>query len=214
MRRAAAIAAVLVIAGGAAYSILVRRAARTPPAGPGGAPEMPSAAPAAAPDPEARAKLAVLEEILRSRNDNDPRLDREFNSLSTAAKSLFREKYRALPPEALNERGTIVFLLGRNLGAEQDWAFLRDVAGEPPCLSLGDCSKSPGRGGEEAAGDEVTLAYPSLVALKSAERAWSAGERQRALAVIAAGRGSRAPAVARLAQTLTRRLAPQAGDRR
>jgi hypothetical protein len=201
MRRAVAAALA------AAVLLLGWRAARRPPAGPGAPSETPAAAPAAPSDPEARAKLGLLEEILRSRNDNDPRLDSAFNALSPSSKALFREKYRSLPPESRNERGTIVFLLGENASSDADWAFLREVAAEPPCLSLADCARKPRTSSEEASGDEVTLAYPSLVALKSAERAWGAARDRRALDVIAAARGSRAPAAARLAETLTRRLA-------
>src|SRR5207302_220894 len=91
------------------------------------------------------AKLVILDEILRSRNDNDPRLDADFNDLSAETKRRFREKYGALAPEKRNERGTVVYLLGRNINDDRDWDFLREVAGEPPCLSLSDCSKrTPG----------------------------------------------------------------------
>jgi hypothetical protein len=161
-------------------------------------------------------KLAILEEILRSKNDNDPRLDREFNDLSQAAKRLLEDRYRAIPPERRNERGTIVFLLGKNIGSAEDWAFMREAASEPPCLSLSDCSRRPTPGGgEEAAGDEVTLAYPSLVALKQAQRALetagaistSGTTAKDALSVIEAGRKSRVRAVAKLAERLERRFA-------
>ena len=69
----------------------------------------------------AKAQLATLEEILGSRNDNDPRLDRGFVGLSPEARELFREKYRSLAPERRNERGTIVYLLGKNLQTADDW---------------------------------------------------------------------------------------------
>src|SRR5687767_2675792 len=118
----------------------------------------------------ANRQLKILEAILRSRNDNDPLLDRAFVGLSPMAKDLFRKKYAETPPERRNERGTIVYVLGRNLRSPEDWAFLRAVAAEPPCLSLADCAAKSTSGGHEL-GDEVTLAYPSLVALKQAERA-------------------------------------------
>jgi hypothetical protein len=193
---------------GAVLAIAVRWAASAPP---------PTAEPGAASSPEARRALATLEDILRSRNDNDPRLDSDFNSLSPETRRLFRRKYRELPRERRNERGTVVYLLGRNLRAPEDWAFLREVAAEPPCLSLSDCSKRPPPGGgEEAAGDEVTLAYPSLVALKQAEHALEAARaagasgkspaEREARRVIAAGEKSRTRAVSRLALTLSRRF--------
>jgi len=156
---------------------------------------------------EAAAKLRVLEDILASRNDNDPRLDRDFETLSPEAKRLFRRKYLALPPERRNERGTIAYLLGRNLASDEDWAFLREVASEPPCLSLEDCSREAPSGGHAAMGHEVTLAYPPLVALTQARRAlevdpggrWSA----QAMEVLRAGRSSKTPAVAKLAGRLS-----------
>jgi hypothetical protein len=151
--------------------------------------------------PKADAKVVELEEILRSRDDNDPRLDRDFVALPSETKDAFRAAYRALPRERLNERGTIVYLLGRNLTAPEDWLFFREVASEPPCLSLADCSKASASPGEP--GDEVTLAYPSLVAVRQAARAArEGGSKQGARAVLEAARGSRAPAVTRLARTL------------
>ena len=212
MKRAVPIAGAL-----AALAIVVRWAASPlPPAGISG-----TAAPEVRPDVgrnlsrlKSLAKLKTLEEIMRSRNDNDPRLDRDFNALSPEAKRLFRKKYREIPAERRNERGTIVYLLGGgNLRAAEDWAFLREVAAEPPCLSLSDCSRKPKPGGgEEAAGDEVTLAYPSLVALKQAERALEAAAEapgpaeKEAMSVIEAGKNSRTRAVARLAERIGKRF--------
>ncbi|HLD99809.1 MAG TPA: hypothetical protein VJB59_06095 [Bdellovibrionota bacterium] len=123
--------------------------------------------------PEDEKKLATLNTILASRNDNDPRLDRDFNELSEAQKALFKARYNELAPEKRNERGTIVFLLGRNLSTDADFNFLCEVLREPPCLSLKNCSGDPASGGKEdfdrESGEEVTLAYPQLVAIKSLE---------------------------------------------
>jgi hypothetical protein len=122
-----------------------------------------------------KAKLVVLNEILSSKNDNDPRLDREFNALTDGSKALMRSRYAAFGAEKRNERGTIVFLLGRNLAAESDTAFLTDVLREAPCFSLENCAREAA--GSVSSGDlhhdvgtEVTLAYPQIVALKSIER--------------------------------------------
>ncbi len=153
------------------------------------------------PDSLARAKLATLQDILSSRNDNDPRLDRDFVGLSEQAKRLLGEKYRELPRERLNERGTIVYLLGKNIQSADDWSFFRAVVAEPPCMSLANCAAASAVGGE--AGDDVTLAYPSLVALRQARRATQeGGSRAEARRVLEAALGSRAPAVTRLARTL------------
>ena len=154
-----------------------------------------------APSPASRAKaqLATLEDILRSRNDNDPRLDTAFNGLSPEAKRLLREKYARTPPERRNDRGTVVYLLGKNIDGPGDWAFLRSVVEEPPCLSLADCSRVLPEAPEP--GDEVTLAYPSLVALRQAAAKRPSPE---AAALIAEAKSSKVPAVARMAA----RLAP------
>ena len=172
----------------------------------------------------ARAKLAELEEILSSKNDNDPRLDHDFNGLSPETKRLFRKKYGQIPVEKRNERGTIVYLLGRNLVAGEDWKFFRQVALEAPCLSLADCSKKPAPGSdEEATGDEVTLAYPSLVALRQARRVLEEARAPRAAAksppsgtaktetealnLFAAAKESKTRAVARMAALLEKKFA-------
>lgn len=149
---------------------------------------------------EAEALLAALEQVLKDGDDNDPRLEIEFEGLSEAAKRKFRERYRSLPRESRNQRGTVVYLLGRNLSRARDFDFLREVAAEAPCLSLADCGRSAPRGG---AGDEVTLAYPSLVALRQAALAGAGGRFEReAGRVLAAGKSSASPAVARAAARL------------
>jgi len=118
-------------------------------------------------------------------------LDRDFKGLSAAEKRAFREKYRSLPREKVNERGTIVYLLGKNLSEAADWAFMKRVVSEPPCFSLADCSKKSADA--PSPGDEVTLAYPQLVALEVA----GSSETVRAAAL-----RSRAPIVARKARKL------------
>jgi hypothetical protein len=160
-------------------------------------------------------RLQTLREVLASKNDNDSRLDLAFDELTPGEKSEFRDEYRRLPREARNERGTVVYLLGKNLTTADDWAFMKEVAAEPPCLSLAACDKTGERPIDEAAGEEVTLAYPALVALKQAEAALTKpalppGEAAAALAVIEAGAASKAPAAARLAIRLKRRFAVSA----
>lgn len=150
-------------------------------------------------------RIEALRRVLASKNDNDPLLDTGFNGLSSEEKRRFRAEYSGLALERRNERGTIVYLLGRNLTSPEDWEFLREVASEPRCRSLADCSKSDP--GSSAPGDEVTLAYPALVALKQAERALAsdAGNKD-ARGVLEAAGTSEAPAVRRLLARLKRRL--------
>lgn len=141
---------------------------------------LPSASPqpVASPTAEDRRKVQVLDEILKSKNDNDPRLDTELKDLSPAAKRLMREKYAEIAPEKRNERGTIVFLLGRNPTAE-DFAFLKQVLSEQPCLGLEDCNKEMPAGSDTHSemGLGVTLNYPQMMALYSAEQQIERAER-------------------------------------
>jgi|GEM_PF-2142539 len=176
-----------------------------------------SSAPAAAmpPAPKAEARrvsarpagrLPLLENVLKHLDDNDPRLDTAFNDLTADEKALFRKRYFAEKPEHLNERGTIVYVLGRNLRAQKDWQFMRTVAAEKPCLSLADCSKPQElTGGHEDMGIEVTLSYPAMMALSVA--AENAGrDRTSALSVLTAAKKSSAIVVREKAVLLEDRL--------
>jgi hypothetical protein len=129
------------------------------------------------PTPRDLQRMRVLDEVLASKNDNDPRLDSEFRNLSPTAKRMMEDRYRALAPEKRNERGTIAFLVGREIASAEDVAFMEGILSEPPCLSLGDCARED-KGStlrdDEAhlnaeTGAAVTLAYPQLVALHSIE---------------------------------------------
>ena len=118
-------------------------------------------------------KLAVLQEILDSKNDNDPRLDSDFKTLNETEKKALQEKYLSYTPEKLNERGTLVYLLGRNIETEKDLKFMEYVINEKPCLSMSNCSvEAPAPTGEEAhlnSVDRISLAYPQVVSVKSLE---------------------------------------------
>lgn len=136
--------------------------------------QVPAPAAAHAASPADLSKLHVLQQILAAHGDNDPRLDSELKNLSPGAKALIRGQYEATRIEKRNQRGTIVYLVGRELNSPEDVSFLHSVLSEPPCLSLVDCSReerasvSP----EEQhldAGNDTTLAYPQIVALKSIE---------------------------------------------
>ena len=118
-------------------------------------------------------KLRVLNEILKSKNDNDPRIDTELKVLTAGSKELFVDSYKQLAPEARNERGTVVFLIGRNLSSSTDVNFLNQVLHEAPCLSMNDCNEAPPPSKLDEShfesANEVSLSYPQLVALKSIE---------------------------------------------
>jgi hypothetical protein len=116
-------------------------------------------------------KLALLQEILDSKDDNDPRLDSDFKTLNDSEKKAIQEKYLSYTPEKLNERGTLIYLLGRNIENEKDLKFMEYVLNEKPCLSMANCAvRGPTPTGEAAhlaSIDKITLAYPQIVTIKS-----------------------------------------------
>jgi len=116
-------------------------------------------------------KVAVLTEILTSKNDNDPRIDTELRDFSPAAKAAIQKKYAELEPEKRNARGTMVFLLGREIKDPGELSFFKSVLQEKPCLSLENCEKAPGgHSGEEEhleAINETTASYPQLLAVRA-----------------------------------------------
>lgn len=124
-------------------------------------------------------KLRILQEILRTRQDDDPRLDRELRHLNGQEKREFRGLYETLPAEKLGSRGLILFLLGRNLEGQEDYLFFESVFAESPCLSLADCRGASAQSGDEpvshAGGQNALLTYPQRVALKMLERRDSKG---------------------------------------
>lgn len=120
--------------------------------------------------PETKRKLVVLDEIFSSKNDNDPRLDSEFKELTPELKEALVQKYESLKKESLNERGTIVFLIGKSLASEADLSFMQDVLLESPCLSLSDCSQEVKLENPDddhlMESQEMTLVYPQVMALR------------------------------------------------
>ena len=150
--------------------------------------------------------VAVLEDVLRRGNDNDPRLDHAFNTLSVEDRQRFREKYdrlQRLAPERRNELGTIVFLLGKNLHDADDWAFMRRIVMEPPCLSMENCAHAPSTKVDDDGNVAITLVYPQLVALAQAKKALAFGKGNgEALAVLRAAQSSASPIVSNKASDI------------
>jgi hypothetical protein len=166
---------------------------------------------------EDRRQDRLVATILASKNDNDPRLDSELRVLGEGAKHLLKSRYKQTPAEGLNERGTLVFLLGRNMTSNNDMLFMMSVVGSPRCLSLGDCAHADGA--QDAAHEAhhsgtnaITLAYPQIVALKAIESYLNRGGNDTAM--LAAARASLAqaahqapdPLVAGYARSLLARL--------
>src|SRR5262249_40520902 len=115
------------------------------------------------------------DQVIASKNDNDPRLEHELKNLTQSAKRLMVARYHSLAQEKLNERGTIVFLIGREIRTTEDLRFLHEVLNEPPCLSLAHCDRdnpSPLNPEDQhlESANETTQLYPQIVALKELEK--------------------------------------------
>lgn len=164
---------------------------------------------------ETAQKIQILSEIFQSKNDNDPRLDSEFKNLSPHTKLALQKEYKETPVELRNERGTIVFILGRNLNSQEDFQFFKQVISEPPCLSLSDCTKAPDEDHSETSTQVgITLEYPQIVVLKSLQNFLSqrtvshpgSPENRLALQVLQDAKKSQSLVVSQMASTLIRSL--------
>ena len=120
--------------------------------------------------PEDQKKLETLQEILGSKNDNDPRLDGELRHLSPELKKAFEDYYQSLAPEKRNERGTIAFLIARDWQNADDANFLRSIFREDPCLSMADCQVLSPKDPHMSFADEVSLNYPQMATLFQLEK--------------------------------------------
>lgn len=111
----------------------------------------------------------VLEEILNSKNDNDPRMDREFKNMTLEMHEALFKKYASLQMENRNGRGLIAFLVARDLKSPADAEFLRKIFQESPCTSFEDC-KNVGNDDPHFSGiNQTSLTYPQLASLYQLE---------------------------------------------
>lgn len=119
-------------------------------------------------------EVKLVDEIINSKNDNDPRLDSELRVLSEEAKVALRTYYLSRPEEDRNGKGTVLFVLGRNLKNPEDVRFMADALKETPCRSLADCTSEAAvidhRESQHDTSPEVTLAYPKIVTLAMFEK--------------------------------------------
>ncbi|MBX9768166.1 MAG: hypothetical protein K2X47_12910 [Bdellovibrionales bacterium] len=168
--------------------------------------------------PRPSEKIQVLESILSQANDNDPRMDTILRNFSSAEKQELMLKYSQLEPELLNQRGTLVFLLGREIKDTSDAQFIEDVLQSEPCRSLGRCSeelKGRDRGSHEGEiGTEMTLIYPQMVALHSVETTLrkpdtTAEVRQRLQKTLETSSRSQHPVIANRASEILQRTSRQ-----
>jgi hypothetical protein len=120
--------------------------------------------------PEDQKKLQVLQEILSSKNDNDPRVDSELKNLSPALHHSAIELYQKLPAENRNGRGFLVFLISRDLQYPEDYQFLQSIYEESPCLSLENCGQTQNADPHLSGVTNISLVYPQMVALYQIEK--------------------------------------------
>ena len=160
-------------------------------------------------------QLQVFYEILKSKNDNDSRFDTTLKNLSAEVKLALEKQYHEMKPELRNERGTIAFLIGREMaegrGTVKDVEFIRSILLEKPCLSLSDCSKAAtGQTVEEQhleAINETTGNYPQLMSLREMKQTLDRGNlsdemKNSVIAALEACRNSPNPRVVQEAQTI------------
>lgn len=116
--------------------------------------------------PADQKKIEIFDEILKSKNDNDPRINTELKNLTAEVHRTLMVKYNRMAAEDRNGRGTVVFLIARDLKSTADLDFLETVYQEQPCLSMGDCQKSvEDHDAHETGGNETSINYPQLVGL-------------------------------------------------
>lgn len=119
---------------------------------------------------EDKAKWFVFESIFNSKNDNDPRMDRELKRLSIPLHEALYEKYDSLLPENHSGKALIAYLIARDLSTNSDAQFLKKVFQESPCLSLADCKSRPTENSHHSGVEQTTLVIAQLNVLYSLEQ--------------------------------------------
>lgn len=112
----------------------------------------------------------VFQEVVNSRDDNDPRIDQELRNLSPRMHENLRKTYQQLPMESRNSRGLIAFLIARDLQSVQDAEFLKGIYEEEPCRSMSDCTKAEASDPHADATNQTSLNYPQLAGLYQLEQ--------------------------------------------
>lgn len=120
--------------------------------------------------PEDQKRWGVVEELLKSKNDNDPRFDSELSQLSPELKKQIYARYAQLPEESRNERGTLVYLAARDIQYPEDLQFIESIYQEEPCKSLADCRHTGDVDLHMEAVNQTSLDYPQKVGLYLLEK--------------------------------------------
>ncbi len=126
---------------------------------------------------EEQRKWGMIQEIMKSKNDNDPRLDKEFRDMTLAFHAELFHQYQTLPMESRNERGLIAFLIARDIKNSQDMEFLKSIYNEKPCMSLNDCTTTSESDPHLAGIDQTSVNYPQLAALYQIEKQLNSGNK-------------------------------------
>ena len=118
---------------------------------------------------EAMKQIETLHSLLAAKNDNDSKYDTEMRNLSPETKDTMMSDYRSTARESRNNRGTIAFLIGREINRSEDLKFMEEVLNEPPCLSLVNCASEVKEDAhvDGATGAETTLVYPQIVSVRA-----------------------------------------------
>lgn len=115
---------------------------------------------------EDQRKLKIVQEILISENDNDPRINTEFENLSLKLKMSLFDQYQALAGEKRKQKALIVLLLSRQIQTNEDVELLKKVFEDQQCLSLQDCKvKTTETDFYNAAMEEIIINYPQMILL-------------------------------------------------
>lgn len=115
--------------------------------------------------PEEKKQFEIFTQIMLSKNDNDPRLDKDLRHLSPSLKKALESQYALLPDEKRNEKGLVVFLVARDVATADDVQFLESVYQESPCLSLANCQVRGPDDPHFSGMNEVSLVYPQVAGL-------------------------------------------------
>ncbi len=119
---------------------------------------------------EDKKKFETFEQILSSKNDNDPRMDSELSNLSPQMHQALRDRYQTLAAENRNGRGTVAFLIARDLQSVTDLDFLKSIYQESPCLGFRSCSVADPQDPHFSGVNQTSLEYPQLVTLYQLDR--------------------------------------------
>ncbi len=119
---------------------------------------------------EDKKRYDVFEQILVSKNDNDPRMDSELGKLSPELHRALRDRYQTLAVENRNGRGAIAFLIARDLQSVADVDFLKSIYQESPCLGFKNCAVAEPQDPHMSGIQQTSLDYPQLAALYQLDR--------------------------------------------